>query len=190
MVKRTIAVLLLLCGFAAAQQPATKPTPTAGAVTAGVYRNNYFGFEYQLPAGFIERTAAMPQSGGGITFALLYASEPKQPTRVASSVTLFADDANHWQAKNGAEYLDKVGAQMSKQADLVGKLTALDIGGHQFFRQDFQPHARFPVRQTIVATVLKGYVLSAVLTAGDAAGIETLLAGWRAAKFWPKPKLR
>ena len=188
MSNRLIAVLLLLCAAALAQ--AKKPNPTDGAVTAGVYQNHYFGFEYKLPAGFIDRTAAMPHNGAGISYVLLYASEPKQNTRVASSVTLFADDANHWQSKNGAEYLDKVGVQMAKQADLVGKLTSLDIGGHQFFRQDFQPHASFPVRQTIVATVMKGYVLSAVLTAGDAAGIETLLAGWRAAKFTSKPKPR
>ena len=130
----------------------------------------------------------MGQDGRGITFALLYVSEPKQPTRVASSVTLLADDAGFWKSKTGAEYLDKVSAQMlaQSQADLVGKLVPLAIGGHQFWRQDFQPHANFLARQTIVATVMKGYVLSAVLTAGDAAGIETLLASWRATKFHPR----
>ncbi|MDP9268541.1 MAG: hypothetical protein M3P27_09500 [Acidobacteriota bacterium] len=75
---------------------------------------------------------------------------------------------------------------MSKQADLVGKMAPLIIGGHQFYRQDYKPRANFAARQTIVATVMKGYVLSAVLTAGDAAGIETLLAGWRAAHFKPR----
>ncbi len=44
--KRTIATLLLLCAAVLAQAQTKKPNPKDGAVTAGVYRNNYFGFEY------------------------------------------------------------------------------------------------------------------------------------------------
>ncbi|MBI2678090.1 MAG: hypothetical protein HYX28_04865 [Candidatus Koribacter versatilis] len=196
MLKRLTAVLLLLFAAAAlAQAPAAgkKPNPglrpDAGAITAGVYHNRYFGFDYQLPAGFDDRTSAMPKDGRGITFALLYISEPKHQTRVARSVTLLADDAIVWKSKDGAAYLDKVNVQMQAHAGLVGKLLPLEIAGHTFYRQDYQPHAQFLARQTIVATVIKGYVLSAVLTAGDAAGIDALLAGVRAMKFNPaKPK--
>lgn len=189
MLKRLIALLLLLCAAALAQAPSQtkKPSPglhpDAGAIAAGVYHNNYFGFDYPIPAGFSDRTSAMPKDGRGITFALLYISEPKQQTKVARSVTLLADDAKVWKSKDGAEYLDKVNAQMQAHADLVGKLLPLEIGGHAFYRQDYQPHAQFLARQTIIATVMKGYVLSAVLTAGDAAGIDDLLAGIRAMKF-------
>src|SRR5437868_5515687 len=146
MSKRLIAVFLLLSATLA--QPQTKkPNPSlrpdAGAVTAGVYKSDYFGFEYKIPAGFTERTAAMPKDGRGITFGLLYVSEPKHETKVAKSVTLLADDATVWKSKNGAEYLDKVNAQMQSQADLVGKLVPLEFGGQKWWRQDYQPHAAF-----------------------------------------------
>ncbi|MDP9268542.1 MAG: hypothetical protein M3P27_09505 [Acidobacteriota bacterium] len=104
-------ILCILCAACLAQAQAKKPNPADGAVTAGVYQNNYFGFEYKLPTGFTDRTSAMPQNGAGISYGLLHASEPKSATKVASSVTLFADDAAYWKSKNGAEYLDKVSAR-------------------------------------------------------------------------------
>src|SRR3954463_1961494 len=188
MLKRLLPIFLLFCAVALAQAPAKKAAanPADGALTAGVYHNRYFGFDYTVPAGMADRTAAMPKDGRGITFALLYVSEPKQQTTVAKSVTLLADDAKVWKSANGAEYLDKVNAQMQSHNDLVGKLVSFEVGGHQFFRQDYQPHAAYVARQTIVATVMKGYVLSAVFTAGDSAGIDALLGSWRAAKFHPK----
>jgi|GEM_PF-4038499 len=180
---RTITAVLL-CAAALAQQPAksTKANPADGAVTAGVYHNNYFGFEYKLPAGFEDRTALMPKTGGGITYGLLHASEPKQPTRYASSVTMFADDANEWKVKDGAQYLDKFSPQMQRSSDLVGKMTSFSLGGHTFYRQDYSRRG-VAARQTVVATVMKGYVLSAVLNASDAARIEALATGFRATRF-------
>src|SRR4051812_18236049 len=188
MFKRTTLIGVFLVAACAAQTPAKKAVanPADGALSAGVYHNRYFGFDYTVPVGMADRTSAMPKDGRGITFALLYVSEPKQQTTVAKSVTLLADDAKVWKSANGAEYLDKVNAQMQSHADLVGKLVSFEVGGHQFFRQDYQPHAAYLARQTIVATVMKGYVLSAVFTAGDSAGIDALLASWRAAKFHPK----
>jgi len=180
---RAIAVLLLLCAAALTSAQTKKPDPSDGAVTAGVYHNAYFGFEYQLPAGFADRTAAMPKLAGG-SYGLLHASEPQQPTRYASSVTLFADDVKGWQVKSGAEYLDKFGAQMQRSSDLVGKMTSFALGGHTFYRQDFSRRG-VAARQTVVATVIKGFVLSAVLNASDPARIEALVAGFRAAKFRP-----
>jgi len=176
MLKRTTLIAALLSTLCFAQA-GPKPNPADGAVTAGVYRNNYFGFEYKLPAGFTDHTAAMPRLTGG-SFGLLHVTEPKQPARYASSLTIFADDANEWKVKNGAEYLDKFGAQMQRSSDLVGKMTSFALGGHTFYRQDFS-RRRVAARQTVVATVMKGYVLSAVLTAADATGIDALLAGWR-----------
>src|SRR4051812_36343798 len=180
------AALFTHAGTAQLPKKTAKANPADGTLTAGVYHNRYFGFDYTVPTGMADRTSAMPKAGRGITFALLYVSEPKQQTTVARSVTLLADDAKVWKSANGAEYLDKVNAQMQSHADLVGKLVSFEVGGHEFFRQDYQPHAAFVARQTIIATVMKGYVLSAVFTAGDSAGIDALLASWRAAKFHPK----
>ncbi|HTK95439.1 MAG TPA: hypothetical protein VL382_07345 [Terriglobales bacterium] len=182
MLKRTLLVAALLSAVCLAQGG---KKPTDGAVAAGVYTNRYFAFEYTLPKGLEDRTASVPQDPRGLSYALLYVAEPKQATRAASSVTFFADDAAAWKSKDGAEYLDRFSAQMAGRADLVGKLTSFDIGGRHFWRQDFQPHAGFTVRQTVIATVIKGYVLSVVLTAADPAGVEALLAGVKAMRFHP-----
>lgn len=184
MLKRLIAISLLASAVCLAQA-AKKANPADGFVLNGAYRNNFFGFSYQLPAGFADRTAAMPKTGAGITYGLLHASEPKQATRAASSVTVFADDAAHWKATDGAQYLDKFSAQMAQRANLVGKMTSFNLGMHKFWRQDYKPHASFEVRQTVVATVIGNWVVSFVLTAPDAAGIEALMTGVKATKFLP-----
>jgi hypothetical protein len=185
MFRRTTALAALLGAMCLAQTvapAAQRPNPADGAVQAGVYHNNYFGFDYKLPAGFEDRTAIMPRDGGGISYGLLHVSEPKQASRYSSSVTFFADDAGHWKSKDGAEYLARVTPQMQKASDAVGKMTSFEIGGHRFYRQDFS-RRRYYVRQTIVATVMKGYVLSAALNANDPQGIDELIAGLRAMKF-------
>src|SRR5437764_8555566 len=64
MFKRAIVVTALLsaaCLAQAAKKPHPGLRPDAGAVTAGVYKSDYFGFEYKIPAGFTDRTAAMPK---------------------------------------------------------------------------------------------------------------------------------
>src|SRR5258706_7058765 len=135
MSKRLLAAVLLFCAIAFAQAPPKTKNPglrpDAGSVTAGVYKSDYFGFEYKIPAGFTDRTAAMPKDGRGITFALLYISEPKHETKIAKSGTLLADDATVGKSKNGAEYLDKVNAQMQAHAGLIAKLMPLEFVGQK-----------------------------------------------------------
>lgn len=185
MFRRILVLVALLSALGAAQTPVAKTAnPAAGAVKAGVYHNDFFGFDYKLPAGFEDRTAIMPKEGGGISYGLLRVSEPKQISRYASSVTLFADDAGYWRSKDGAEYLARVTPRMRKSSDVVGKMTWFDLGGHRFYRQDYSRRGVY-VRQTILATVMKGYVLSIALNANDPQGIDELVAGLRAMKFAP-----
>jgi hypothetical protein len=183
MLQRTLLVIALLAALGAAQAP-TGANPADGFVLNGAYKNNYFGFSYTIPAGFSDRTKDVPALQGA-SRTLLYVSEPKQATTVARSVAVFADDAAESKAKDGAQYLDHFAGQMHGKVDLVGKMTSFTVGMHTFYRQDFRPHASFPVRQTVVATVMKGYALSFVLTAADVDGTNGLLTGVEAIKFLP-----
>lgn len=178
-----LCLFLFLAATASAQAP-KGANPADGFVLDGAYKNNYFGFSYIFPAGFSDRTKEAPPLQGA-SRTLLYLSEPKQATRVARSVAVFADDAAESKAKDGAQYLDWFAAQMGKRADRVGKVTSFKVGLHTFFRQDFQPKASFPVRQTVIATVMGGYAVSFVLTAADADGTNGLVTGVQAIKFLP-----
>lgn len=185
--RTVVARAWLLLVWAAVLGTAQAPkgaNPADGFVRDGAYKNNYFGFAYTFPAGFNDRTSAAPPLQGA-SRTLLYVSEPKQATKVARSVAVFADDAAVSRAKDGAQYLDWFAKQMVGRAERVGKTTSFQAGTHRFFRQDFQPHASFPVRQTVVATVMKGYAVSFVLTAADAEGANGLVAGVRDIKFLP-----
>lgn len=182
MLKRIIAAVALLTLVCGAQ--VKRPKPNDGAVKAGVYHNNYFGFDYRVPAGFEDRTARLPQDPSGVSYGLLHVSEPQQPTRYASSVTFFADDAAYLKVKDGAQYLDQVTPRMARSSDLVGKMTSFDLSGHKFYRQDYSRRG-VAAHQTILATVLKGYVLWIALNAADAQRIEQLAATVRAIKFAP-----
>ncbi|HTK95440.1 MAG TPA: hypothetical protein VL382_07350 [Terriglobales bacterium] len=181
------ALLSLAC---LAQQPATSAGPTDAAVTDSTYVNNFFHFEYRIPAGFTDHTADLPEDPHGVTRVLLHLSEPRTRKRGTDSVTLVADDARYywhekWTAKTGADYLRMVTASIQDRSKPVGAIEEVVIGGRKFYRQEYDPIYSAYVHQTMLATVLDGYILTVTFSCDDRLRRQELLSAFQAADFRP-----
>jgi hypothetical protein len=67
--------VILVKGAAPSASDASTPVPEAGLVSAGHYRNAYFGLTYPIPAGWREQPAGPPPSDGGSYVLALFAVE-------------------------------------------------------------------------------------------------------------------
>jgi hypothetical protein len=173
--------LLSLGAGCLAQQVA----PADGSLAAGVYHNAYFGFDYKLPAGFVDKTAKLPVDRNGITHALLYAAAPAGGT---DSVFILAEDAryywrNGWSQHTGVDYLKTVTQSIANRAVAIGSPRSVVIGGQTFYLQEYHPRDDRHVPQTMLATVMDGYVLTVTFSCENPVQRAALLAAFETAHF-------
>src|SRR3954453_11896103 len=85
--------VILVKGAIPAASDSSTPVPEGGTVSAGRYRNAYFGLTYPIPAGWIEQPAGPPPSDSGVyvltQFALFDANDPQ---RVKANLLVTAHD--------------------------------------------------------------------------------------------------
>jgi hypothetical protein len=155
--------------------------------TQSAYQNAAFGFRYQTPYGWVDRTKTMQEgSESGKSDVLLAVFE--RPPEVSgdgvnAAVVIATEGASSYPGlKTAADYL----GPMTEVAAAKGFKSASDaseiaIDGRTLVRADFTKtlNDKLTMHQTTLVMLAKGRVLSFTVLAGSADEIEDLLAGLR-----------
>src|SRR3954469_659415 len=84
--------VILVKGATPGASDSPTPAPEDGTVSAGRYRNAYFGLSYPIPAGWKEQPAGPPPSDGGAYVLTHFALYDADQQRVRAHVLVTAQD--------------------------------------------------------------------------------------------------
>jgi hypothetical protein len=184
-----LAVGLVAGAAATAQAPSAKypppGPPQAGSISNGIYRNEFFGVECNVPAGWVLRTADMApgQDANAKSMVLLsaFARTPHTAGAGVDSSILIAAEAQSSQpeAATALEYLVAVKQAANQNGlELTEPPREVRAGAHILWRADFAGDAEAaPPRYQISEVMLKrGYFVSFTFVAGSGREAEELLA--------------
>lgn len=183
--RATFAAALLTCLCLAVGCRAQQAAPADGSLVSGVYHSQFFGFDYRLPQGFVDKTAKLPQDRNGISHALLYVAAPAGGT---DSVFILAEDARYywhsaWAEHTGVDYLKAVTKSIADRAVAIGSPKLVVIDGQSFYLQEYHPRDGRYVHQTMLATVMDGYVLTVTFSCDNPLRRAELIAAFETGRF-------
>ena len=125
-----IAAALPLCGQSKPVPNATaRATAEPGEITAGVYRNNSFGFSYKLPYGWVDRTSEMREATTDPAKSMVLLEVFERPPEangegVNSGVVIAAESvASYPGLKDAAQYFGPLGEITTSQRAGAGQRT-------------------------------------------------------------------
>jgi hypothetical protein len=187
-------VLLILAAWAAvAQQPSSsskprphpKPTPNLGELREGVYRNPTFGFTYDLPFGWVERTQQMRQDSSGAPKSLVLLSAFERPPEatgdtVNSAVLIVAESvASYPGLKSEEDYLGPLTeVATSKGFRIADEPAEIQLGGTRLVRSDFTKDlGKLTMYQASLVTLHKDYVVSFTFIGANEDEVQSLIEG-------------
>ncbi len=200
-----IAVFVLALNFAAPAQnkaapalkPAAKPTSTPNE-DAQLYRNSTFGFRYQIPYSWVDRTKQMQEGNEAGKSELLLAVFERPPEATGDTI----NSAVVFAAESAASY-----PGLKKPEDYLGPLTELaiakgfkpegdpyplDVESRHLLRADFiKPLSdKVTMRQCTLVLLAKGQIVSFTFIAGSEDDLDNLMDGlhFTAAVERPKPR--
>ena len=170
----------------------------AGSVSDGVYRNQGFGFTCKIPAAWVLRTEEMneqeeedtnpdgsaPSADAGKAGRVLLATFSRPPEAraedVNSSILIAAESASSYPGlKDAAQYFGPVTEVAKAQGFVVEEEPyELAIGARTLVRGDFQKNVGTRVmRQSTLAVLARGYVVSFTFIGGTEDEVEELIEG-------------
>jgi hypothetical protein len=186
----TIAVVALGLGFTAQAQRKTATAPVAKPAAkptedAQLFRNTTFGFRYQVPFGWVDRTKEM-QAGNEAGKAKLMLAVFERPPEAAgdtvnSAVVIAAESAASYPGLKRAE--DYLGPLMelatSKGFKAEGEPYALEVESRQLLRADLiKPLSdKVTMRQCTLVLLAKGQIVSFTFIAGSEDELDELMDG-------------
>jgi hypothetical protein len=159
-----------------------KATPDTASLANGIYHNNYFGFTYKPPFGWVDRTEDMQQDVQlGKSFLLLATFE--RPPEAAgdtinSAVVITAESISTYPGlKTAADYFGPLTEVTSgKGFSVVNQPYQVSVGTKQLVRSDFSKGVgSLVMRQASLAMVDKGYVVLFSLIGGSEEEVEQLI---------------
>lgn len=165
-----------------ASKPAAKPSDDAQ-----LYRNSTFGFRYQIPYGWVDRTQEM-QAGNeaGKAEVLLAAFErPPQATgeTVNSAVVIASESAASYPGlKQAQDYLGPLTElATAKGFKAEGEPYALEVESRHLFRADFikplrdNDKSKLTMHQCTLVLLTKGHLVSFTFIAGSEDDLDDLM---------------
>ncbi|HTR66692.1 MAG TPA: hypothetical protein VMH85_13015 [Terriglobales bacterium] len=189
-----VSVLLILV-YVQAQQSPHRPSASSrpshakavdpGTVENGAYRNPSFGFTYKIPFGWVDRTDKMRDDSTDPTKAQLLLAVFERPPEVASDavnsgVVIAAESVSNYPGlKTAADYFGPLGGLTAKQ----GFTPEADpyefaVGARKLARADYsKQRGKDTVRQSSLAMMAKGYVVSFTFIGGSEDETEDLIQG-------------
>ena len=198
----TLAALFLVgVAAACACERSDRLDPRSGSLTDTTYRNAFFGFTLQFPAGWSvasseteEHLRAIGSSAVAGEDPLLKAAvETAQPIQLPtltehpvgaavafnSSLAVVAESVSHAPGiQTGADYLFHMDALLERSPipyQPLGEVGEVDFDSHSFSRRDFLISNQPSIRQTYFVAREGDYVLAFIVTAQDEATIDSLV---------------
>jgi len=187
---RGAALVLFACALSSpAQQkprPAAPPAkPAATHEDAQLYRNTTFGFRYQIPYGWANRTTEMQEgneAGKGELLLAVFERPPEAAGDTINSAVVIASEsaASYPGLKKAEDYLGpltELATAKGFKAD--GEPYVLEVEGRQLVRADFiKPLSdKLTMRQSTLVLLVKGQVVSFTFIAGSEDELDDLMDG-------------
>lgn len=194
--RRLVAIAFATLGliFVAQAQHKTIPAATKGSKPAAtdnedaqLYRNNIFGFRYQIPYGWVDRTKEMPEGKGneaGKAEVLLAAFErPPEATAdtINQAVVIASESAASYPGlKKAEDYLGPLTElATAKGFKAEGEPYALEVESRQLLRADFVRtiSEKLTMHQCTLVLLAKGQIVSFTFIAGSDDELDDLMEG-------------
>jgi hypothetical protein len=204
--RRLFTLALLVFPLMAAAQTRPKPAPAPSADTQ-LYRNTAFGFRFQIPFGWVDRTQEMREQDapekadtqnekadtkgkparekdatqGEVLLAVFERPPDAVGESVNSAVVIASEGAAKYPGLKKAE--DYIGPltelTASKGFKVEGEPIIFDIDSRRLVRVDFTKHLTdvLPMHQTTLVLLEKGRVVSFTFIAGDENEVDDLIDG-------------
>jgi|SRR5580658_744574 hypothetical protein len=167
--------LLLLLALAAGTAGAAELDPEDGKITAGTYRNPYFGLIYPLAPGWAEGPEpAPPSSDGYYVLNTPVRRDGRGPTMVIAAQDMFFSPEPIANAMQMAADLRR---KASAEPRAETRLTQVTIAGRSFARLAIDGEAS---SRLVLATTIRCHVVSISLAAPDSASLDTLVPSFNA----------
>ncbi len=187
---RGVALLLFACALSSPAQQKPRPAaplakPAATREDAQLYRNATFGFRYQIPYGWVDRTSEMQQGNEAGKAELLLAVFERPPEAagdtVNSAVVIASESAASYPGlKKPEDYLGPLTElATSKGFKPEGEPYALEVESRQLVRADFiKPLSdKLTMHQSTLILLAKGQVVSFTFIAGSEDELDDLMDG-------------
>jgi hypothetical protein len=188
----TIAVVALGLTFTAQAQsktapvtkPAAKPAPTQNEDTQ-LYRNTTFGFRYQIPYGWVDRTKQMQEgneAGKAEVLLAVFERPPEATGDTINSAVVIASEsvAAYPGLKKAEDYLGPLAElATAKGFKPDGEPYSLEVESRQLLRADFiKPLSdKLTMRQCTLVLLAKGQIVSFTFIAGSEDELDDLTDG-------------
>jgi len=199
-----IALMSLVLTFSAQAQsktatakPAAKP---AAAEDARLYRNSTFGFRYQIPYGWVDRTQIMQEGnevGKGEVLLAVFERPPEATgDTVNAAVVIASESAESYPGlKRAEDYLGPLTElATAKGFHAEGEPYALEVESRRLLRADFAkqlgagtindktigektPGDKLTMRQCTLVLLAQGHILSFTFITGSEDELDDLMDG-------------
>src|SRR3954454_20829918 len=160
-----------------AASDASTPAPEDGTVSAGRYRNAYFGLSYPIPAGWKEQPAGPPPSDSGVYVLAQFALYDADQQRLKAHVLVTAEDLffSAAGAADAKDVLASIRHDLPARYEFDNGPDEVTIAGRKFHRLAYTA-PRTGLRWRILSTDIRCHALTFTFTGVDK---ETLDAGER-----------
>ncbi len=187
-----------LLGLSLTTQTQNKPAPDARQAAkpaatqnqdARLYRNSIFGFRYQIPYGWVDRTKEMQEgneAGKAEVLLAVFERPPEATGDTINSAVVFAAEsaASYPGLKRTEDYvgpLTELATAKGFKAD--GEPYALEVESRHLLRADFikpievKTTDKLAMRQCTLVLLAKGQIVSFTFIAGSEDEIDDLMDG-------------
>lgn len=170
--------------------------PDCGPLAGQILHCTSFGFTYNVPFGWVDRTdqmqptkssqASRPQEKKEQTAKTLLAVFERPPeapgTNINSAVIIAIEERSAYpQLKTAGEYFGPL-SEVAEQRGLkiTGNPYSFDVGTRKVVRADFVPtDEKTPIRQSSIVVLQKSYILSFTFLSGSDDDIDGLIENLR-----------
>ena len=185
-----IAIILILIGprlMLQAQDKTASPRKPAPLHSDDpqIYRNTTFGFRYQIPYGWVNRSKEMQEGNesakGGVLLAVFERPPEAAGDTVNSAIVIASERAATYPGlKTAEDYLGPLRELATSNGfKAEGEPSTLDIDSRQLVRADFvKPISKeLSMRQCTLVLLVKGQIVSFTLIGGSEDEVEELVGG-------------
>jgi hypothetical protein len=168
--------VILVKGAWASASDSITPLPEGGAITDKVYKNDYFGLSYALPADFVQKFTGPPPSDAGsyVLLQLRPAETFKGATKGIVLVTAQDLFFSLVPGKNAQEMINYSARSLRSDYTLERAPTEVTIANRPFVRMDYvAPVAG--LHWFVLATEIRCHALEFVFTSRDPELLESLI---------------
>jgi hypothetical protein len=172
------------------QQAAQPKIKTSGSPVKNnddpqLYRNSTFGFRYQIPYGWVDRTKSMQEgaeAGKGEVLLAAFERPPEAAGETVNSTVVIASEsaASYPGLKRAEDFLGTLTELATSEGfKASGEPYALDVESRQLVRADFvkQISDKLTMHQCTLVLLAKGQIVSFTFIAGGEDELDEIMDG-------------